>query len=110
MLAGLATHATSQVGGEVIKHLSQGLAAAPRRLCALLSSARPLCCLTSHVFSSSSLHMARVSFARSHLYFDSLPLMTHFFCLTRSAVRILINASYKAPGVLSAREGEKKGR
>lgn len=88
-----------------MKHLSQGPAAAPRRLCRLLSSARPLCCLTSHVFSSSSLHMARVSFARSHLYFDSLPLMTHFFCLTRSAVRILINASYKAPGVLSAREG-----
>lgn len=90
-----------------MKHLSQGPAAAPRRLCRLLSSTRPLCCLTltSHVFSSSSLHMARVSFARSHLYFDSLPLMTHFFCLTRSAVRILINASYKAPGVLSAREG-----
>lgn len=109
MLAGLATHATSQVGGEVIKHLSQGLAAASHRLCGLLSSARPLCCLTSHVFYSSSLHMGHVSFARSHLYFDSLPRMIHFFCLTRSAVRILINASYKAPGVLSAREG-KKGR
>lgn len=59
-------------------------------------------------FFPSSLHMAHVSFARSHLYFDSLHRMTHFFCLTHSAVRILISNSYKAPGSLSALKKYKK--
>lgn len=110
MLAGLATHATSQVGGEVTKHLSQGPAAAPRRLCGLLSSARPLCCLTSHVFSCSSLHMARVSFARSHLYFDSLPLMTHFFCLTLSCPHSYQRLLQSARRPVSSRGVKKKKR
>lgn len=42
MLAGLATHATSQVGVEVIKHLSQGLAAALHRY-AVYSARLALC-------------------------------------------------------------------
>lgn len=54
--------------------------------------------------------MAHVSPARSHLYFDSLHRMTHFFCLTHSAVRILISNSYKAPGSLSAPEKKKEKR
>lgn len=55
---------------------------------------------------SFSLHMAHVSFARSHLYFDSLHLMTHFFCLTHSAVRILISNSYKAACQLKKKKKE----
>lgn len=38
----------------------------------------------------------------SHLYFKSPHLVTHFFCLAHSAVRILVSASYKAAGSLSA--------
>lgn len=52
---------------------------------------------------SSSLHMAYVIFAHSHLYFKSLHLVTHF-CLAHSAVRILVSTSYKAPGSLSAQK------
>lgn len=93
----------------MIKHLAAGSHA----VCLFMQfthSAHPLSCLTSHVYAffSSSLHMAHVSFARSHLYLDSLHLMTHFFCLTHSAVRILISNSYKAPGSLSAQKNKKK--
>lgn len=59
---------------------------------------------------SSSLHMVYVIFARSHLYFKSPHLVTHFFCLAHSAVRILVSTSYKAPGSLSAQEKKKTAR
>uniref|UniRef100_A0A3Q1GY51 Voltage-dependent L-type calcium channel subunit beta-1 n=1 Tax=Anabas testudineus TaxID=64144 RepID=A0A3Q1GY51_ANATE len=52
--------------------------------------------------------MAYVIFAHSHLYFKSPHLVTHFFCLAHSAVRILVSTSYKAPGSLSAKGKKKK--
>lgn len=51
---------------------------------------------------SSTLHMVYVIFAHSHLYFKNPHLMTHFFCLAHSAVRILVSTSYKVPGCLTA--------
>lgn len=54
--------------------------------------------------------MAYVIFAHSHLYFKkSLHLVTHFFCLAHSAVRILVSTSYRAAGSPSApRERQQK--
>lgn len=52
--------------------------------------------------------MVYVIFAHSHLYFKSPHLVTHFFCLAHSAVRILVSTSYKAPGSLSAKRKKKK--
>lgn len=55
-------------------------------------------------------NMAYVIFAHSHLYFKkSLHLVTHFFCLAHSAVRILVSTSYRAAGSPSApRERQQK--
>lgn len=35
-------------------------------------------------------------------------LVTHFFCLAHSAVRILVSTSYKAPGSLSVEKKKKE--
>lgn len=43
----------------------------------------------------STLHMVYVIFEHSHFYFKSLHLVSHFFCLAHSAVRILVSTSYK---------------
>lgn len=59
---------------------------------------------------SSSLHMVYVIFVHFHLYFKSPHLVTHFFCLAHSVVRILVSTSYKAASSLSAQKKKKARR
>lgn len=48
--------------------------------------------------------MLYVIFVHSHLYFKNPHLVTHFFCLEHSSVRIFVSTSHKASGSLSAQK------